>query len=172
MAQSYLLVIGDVEALAWVLAEQRMAFSNWRRSHAGALEAGDELFVYTTRTCFHRSQGDVGRVMAVATVKTSAQDLREPVDLGGRRFTLGCELTVGGLAPFREGVELRPLVPELHAFPKPHAWTAWLRRTLLPLDGHDAARLQRELAPLLGPLSRNLGAYVEAARQFSKIPSR
>lgn len=167
MARSYLLVIGDVRALAWVLAEQRMAFSDLRRSHATDLEAGDELFIYTTRTCFHRGYDDVGRVMGLATVKTKAQDLAEPVVLGGRRFISGCRISVQGLAPLREGVELRALVPELHAFPKPYAWTAWLRRTLLPLDGHDAARLHRELAPLLGPLRRNLDAYIGVARRYS-----
>jgi hypothetical protein len=57
MARDYLLVIGDAAALAWVLAEQRMAFPASRRSQAMALEVGDELLIYTTRGCFHNPVG-------------------------------------------------------------------------------------------------------------------
>jgi len=49
MSRSYLLVIGEDTALAWVLAEQRMAFPALRRAQAARLEIGDELLVYTTR---------------------------------------------------------------------------------------------------------------------------
>ena len=70
MSRHYLLVIGDRAALAWVLAEQRMAFPALRRSQAMALEIGDELLVYTTRGCFRNPGRDRGRVMGLAKVTT------------------------------------------------------------------------------------------------------
>jgi hypothetical protein len=52
-AASYLLVIGEREALAWVLRESRTAFPATRRAEVDRLAVGDELFLLTTRGCFH-----------------------------------------------------------------------------------------------------------------------
>jgi hypothetical protein len=162
MSRSYLLVIGDAEPLAWVLAEQRMAFTEGRRSQAAALEIGDELFIYTTRGCFRNPARDRSRVAGLALVKSDVHDLAEPVVFAERRYTLGCALDIQGIAPLRDGVELSPLVPQLHAFPDERTWSVWLRRPLLRLDEHDTALLKRELNPLLKPLNRQLDAYIKA----------
>ncbi len=167
MSRSHLLIIGEATALAWVLAERRMAFPARRRSQAAALEIGDELLVYTTRGCFHNPTRDPGRIMGLATVNTSVRDLAEPVVFGERRYTSGCTLDIQGVAPLREGVELRPLVPELHVFPDTKSWSVRLRRALVPLDEHDAALLKRHLAPLLEPLDRHLDAYIRAGKRRS-----
>lgn len=163
MSRNYLLVIGDAAALAWVLAEQRMAFPALRRSEAMALEIGDELLIYTTQGCFHNPSRDVGRVMGLANVTTQVRDLDEPVVFGERRYTSGCELAVQGVAALREGVELRPLVTELHAFPDVRTWPSRLRRPLVPLDEHDVSVLKRPLTALLEPLERHLDAYLKIA---------
>ncbi len=68
------------------------------------------------------------------------------------------------MTPLRTGVELRPLVPDLHAFPDARSWSVRLRRPLVPLDEHDAALLQRHLAPLLEPPDRHLAAYQQARK--------
>lgn len=163
MAGTYLLVIGDAAPLAWVLTDKRMAFPALRKSQASALEVGDELLIYTTRGCFGNPARDLGRVMTLATVKTKVKDLAEPVVFGERRFTSGCALGIHGLAPLRTGVELQPLVRQMHAFPDPKSWSVHLRRTLVPLDEHDAALLKDRLAPLLEPVGRHLDAYQQAA---------
>ena len=106
MSRSYLLVLGEVTALAWVLAEQRMAFSAQSRSQAMALGIGDELLLYTTRGCFHNPTRDRGRVIGVAVVKSDIRELPEPVVFGERRYVTGCNLSIQGLAPFRGGVDL------------------------------------------------------------------
>jgi hypothetical protein len=164
VSRSYLLVIGEAAALAWVLAEQRMAFPALRRSQAAALEVGDDLFVYTTRGCFHKPSRDAGRVMGLSRVKTRVRDLDEPVVFGERRYTSGCSLDVQGVAPLHQGIELRPIVPELHAFPDVRSWSIRLRRPLVPLDEHDTTVLRWQLMPLLEPLDRHLEAYIQAGR--------
>jgi hypothetical protein len=172
MARAHLLVIGDSAALAWVLGEQRMAFPQLRRAQAGALEIGDELLVYTTRGCFGNPTRDLGRVMALATVKTKVKDLAEPVVFGDRRYTSGCELEIQGLAPLRTGVELQPLVPQMHAFPDPKSWSVHLRRPIVLLDEHDATLLKERLAPLLEPPGRHLDTYQQvAAKRRVKAPA-
>jgi hypothetical protein len=165
VSRSYLLVIGEAAALAWVLTEQRMAFPALRRSQAAALEVGDELLVYTTRGCFHNPTRDAGRVMGLAMVKTSVRDLDEPVVFGERRYTSGCSLDIQGIAQLHEGIELRLIVQELHAFPDVRSWSVRLRRPLVPLDDHDTAVLKRQLTSLLQPLDRYLDAYIQAGRQ-------
>ena len=166
MSRSYLLVIGDAAALAWVLAEQRMAFPALRRSQAMELEIGDELLVYTTRGCFHNPERDQGRVMGLAKVTTDVRDLPEPVIFGERRYTSGCALDIQSVAALHEGVELGPLVAELHVFPDARSWSAQMRRPLVPLDEHDASLLRHHLAALLEPLDRHLAAYRQVARRF------
>jgi hypothetical protein len=161
MPKHYLLVIGEASALAWVLAEKRMAFPALRRSQAMALEVGDELLVYTTRSCFHNPTRDVGRVMGLAKVATPVRDLAEPVVFGVRHYTSGCALNIQGVAALREGVELSSLVTELHVFPDARTWGMRLRRPLVPLDKHDALVLRRHLTTLLKPLDRRLADYLD-----------
>jgi hypothetical protein len=172
MSRSYLLVIGDAAPLAWVLEEQRMAFPALRRSQAATLEIGDELFTYTTRGCFHSPTRDRGRVMGLALVRSDVQDLAEPVVFGERRYTSGCTLEIQGVAPLRDGVELGPLVPQLHAFPDTRTWSMQLRRPLVPLDEHDTALLKRQLSPLLKPLNRQLDAYIKAGQRARDLGRR
>jgi hypothetical protein len=142
-------VIGDAQPLAWVLAEQRMAFPALRKSRAAALEIGDELFIHTTRGCFHNPKRDRGRVIGLALVSSDVRDLAEPVVFGERRYTSGCTLDIRGVAPLHDGVELRLLVPQLHAFPDGRGWSMRLRRSPVPLDRHDAALLSAGLTRCL-----------------------
>jgi hypothetical protein len=164
MSRSYIVVIGDATPLAWVLAEQRMAFPALRRSRAAALEIGDELFIYTTRETFHKPHRDPGRVIGLALVSSNVRDLAEPVVFSEHRYTSSCTLDILGIAPLRDGVELRPLVPKLHAFSDDRWWSARLRQPPVPLDKHDSALLKRRLNPLLEPLDRHLDAYIKAGR--------
>jgi len=172
MPQNYLLVIGDAAALAWVLSEERMAFSSLRRSQAMSLEIGDELLIYTTRGCFHNPGRDASRVMGLASVTTQVRDLAEPVVFGERRFTSGCALAIKGVAALRQGVELRSLVTELHVFPDLKTWSAQLRRPLVPLDEHDASVLKRHLTVLLEPLEDHLSSYLQIAKGREKGTER
>jgi hypothetical protein len=129
-----------------------------------AIKIGDELFIYTTRGCFHSPTRDRGLVIGLALVSSDVRDLAEPVVFGGRSYPSGCTLSIQGIAPLREGVELRPLVPQLHAFPDGRAWSVPLRQPPVPLDEHDAALLKRRLNPLLQPLGHHVDAYIKAAR--------
>jgi hypothetical protein len=162
MSRSYLLVIGDAAPLAWVLAEQRMAFPALRRSQAATLAIGDKLFIYSTRGCFHNPKRDRGRVMGLALVSSDVHDLAEPVVFGERRYTSGCALDIQGVAPLRDGVELSPLVPQLQAFPDARTWSVRLRQPLVRLGRHDVAVLKPKLCPLLKSLHSELDAYIKA----------
>ncbi|MBE1603749.1 hypothetical protein HEB94_000597 [Actinopolymorpha pittospori] len=161
---SYLLVLGEREALAWVLREGRMAFPATRRHEVDRLAVGDELFLLTTRGCFHNPVRDRTRVIGRAVVSTRVEPLDPPLELVGRRFTRGCKLDIGVLAPYRTGVEVAPLVPKLDAFPRKDVWSIWLRRPLVSLGQHDVNLIWSRLRRVGRPVSEHLPTYLESIR--------
>ncbi|GAA4714736.1 hypothetical protein APR04_004067 [Promicromonospora umidemergens] len=147
MASSFLLVISDREALGWILTEGRTAFPSARRLEVAALAKGDELFLYTTRSCFKNPTRDRGRVIGIADVVSPVVRLDEPVRFAGRDFPVGCALQIGPLAPFGHGVELAPLLTSLAAFDHTErAWSMKLRRPMLRLPDGDTQLIRDRLA--------------------------
>jgi hypothetical protein len=161
---AHLLIIGERDALAWVLREQRMAFPSYRRQEASALQPGDELLLYTTRGCFHNPGRDRGRVIGLAEAVERPVDLPQPFEVAGRTFTVGCRIEIGLLTPLGDGVELAPLVPELASFPNKHGWATRLRRPLVSIAEDDAKRLVKRLRPRAQPPAEVLSGYLAAAR--------
>lgn len=159
---AYLLILGDREALGWVLRTSAMAFPNMRRSEIDALSPGDHLFSYTTRGCFRNPGRDRGRVIGLATVASRVTPLSNPVHFAGREFARGCAIAHESLAPFGSGVELAPLIDELDAFlDSGRGWAMRLRRPLLQLSDRDAVVLASHLegAAHRPPRTADIAAY-------------
>jgi hypothetical protein len=143
---TYLLPIADREPLIWILRERRTAFPIYRRREAEQLTRGDLLLLYTTRGCFHNPTRDRGRVIGVASVKRPPSELTEPIRFGEREFPIGVDLVFEALAPRGEGVELAPIVSDLpRTFPNPVAWSASVRRALVPFDLGEAQQIVEQL---------------------------
>jgi hypothetical protein len=99
-------------------------------------------------------------VIGVAAVTAPVVDLKEPVRFGDREFPLGMEFTIDRLLPRDEGVELAPLIPELHlSFPNARAWSTRLRRALVPLAPKDGRALERRIRRTAGPPDDARGSY-------------
>ena len=162
---THLIVLGERDALRWVLRERRMAFPPYRRSAAQRLQPGDPLLLYVTRGAFHNPTRDRGRVIGVASVASPVVDLDDPLTLVGRTFTTGCRLDLKLLCPRGEGVELAPLVEELSAFPIKHAWSAVLRRAIVPLPQGDATRIKRLLAQKATEVDEAITTYLYNQRE-------
>lgn len=167
-ARSYLLILGERGAVAWVLRESRMAFPPTRRAEIDRLAAGDELLIFTTRGCWHNPTRDRGRVIGAAEVTSPVVPYEQPVEIASRTFTRGCDIAVRSLAPCREGVELAPLVPRLEAFPDGPGWGIRLRRPLLELPSGDAALLRRELAEIATDPSRTVDGYLDRVARMGR----
>ncbi|WP_078540841.1 hypothetical protein [Streptomyces sp. CNZ748] len=165
--RSYLLVLGERQALAWVLRHQRMAFPARRWTEARRLELGDELLLYTTRSCWHNPNRDRGRVIGRAYVTSQVTLLDEPIEIAGRAFMSGCALDVRTLTAYRTGVELAPLVDCLAAFPKKETWNIWLRRPLLKLSSADATLVRNRLAEEEFPAVEQVPIYLENIRSVA-----
>ncbi|MEH0985733.1 hypothetical protein [Micromonospora sp. CPCC 205556] len=162
MSRSFLVVLGDREAIAWVLREQRMAFPATPRAEVAALAADDRLFLYATRGAWRNPTRDRGRIIGTATALSSAQMLDKPVEIAGRTFVSGCDLRIERLVPYPGGLELQPIVEQLSAFPKPEAWSIYLRRPLLALSTSDVNLLDHHLNVLLATRPQALPTYPSA----------
>ncbi len=144
--------IAEREPLRWIVAEQRSAFPAHRAKDAARLAKGDSVLLYTTRGCFHNPTRDRGYVVGCARVATPAHTLSKPVRFGDREFPIGVRLEIELLARPRTGVVLGDLVSQLgDSFPKARAWSAYMRRALVPLHDDDAALLIDLLRPLARP---------------------
>jgi hypothetical protein len=164
---SYLLIIADRHALVWIISNEEMAFSERGSRTARSLAPGDNLLLYTTRGCFGNPARDQGRVIGHATVDSIVSWLDKPVSFGDRIFPIGCSLKLHGLAPFGAGVELNKYVHDIHAFPNPAFWSAYLRRTLVALDDHDRDLLMERLREVMGePVEAAAEYAARAARGF------
>ena len=142
----YLLPISDREPLAWITSENRTAFPSYRRADAEKLEVGDKLLLYATRSCFRNPTRDRGRVIGVASVARPARELAEPVRFGEREFPISLDLSIELLVPRGAGVELAPLVGKMPStFPNAKAWSAVLRRALVPVADGDARLILAQL---------------------------
>lgn len=158
--RSYLLVIGDREALAWIVSSQQMAFPSYRRRSSALLRPGDNLLLYTTRGCFRNPTLDRGRVLGHATVASAVSVLDAPVEFDGRVFPVGCSLAIHMLTPYRTGVELAEYVPLMNTFSNPSIWGTSLRRVLVPIDDHDFNLLLRALTEIAIAPSNVISEYV------------
>ena len=156
---AHLLILGDRDALRWVLRNERMAFEVHRKNAVNRLAVGDTLFIYTTRGCFHNPTRDRGRVIGRAVVTSPVEPLEESVVVMDREFGLGCAFDLVALAPRHEGVVLADLVPKLDAFPIKSAWSTRMRRPLLTLPPKDAILIERELAGLVREPASTMSTY-------------
>jgi hypothetical protein len=162
--RSYLLILGEREAVAWVLRHQRMAFPARRRAEAGRLESGDELLIYTTRGCWHNPGRDMSRIIGRAYVTSPVKPLEAPVEVAGRTFESGCRIDVRTLTPYLTGVELAPLVEDLAVFPVKSSWSIRLRRPLLELPDGDAEMLRGHLAEVEASADEVVDGYLQAIK--------
>lgn len=161
LVAQYLLVIGDREALGWLLTSQRMAFRDVKRPEVRALTAGDKLFLYTTRGCFGNPTRDRGRVIGSGVARSAAVELDQPVEVAGRSFPVGCSVEFKMATAWPNGVEMAPLVPELDLF---HGvgqhWSFRIRRPLVALTDRDARKISRLLVrQRLHPLEDVIDIY-------------
>jgi hypothetical protein len=167
----YLLILGDRDPLAWVLAKGQMAFAEHRAKDAARLAKGDRLFLYTTRGCFRSPGRDQSRIIGEAVVKSSVRRLDKPVEFGDQAFPLGCTLSITGLATRDRGPEMTELIRDLHLFPNSRSWAIRLRRVLVPLDSHDAGVLHRKLKRIMRPPKESIGGYLVRTRFASSEDS-
>lgn len=168
---TYLLVLGEREAIRWVVTSGRMAFPATPRREVADLREGDRLLLVSTRGAFHNPTRDRTRVIGAATVVTTVEPFDDPVALAGRVFASGCSIKLESLAPYLDGVELAPLVERLDAFRGHSEWGMMLRRPLVFVSNADEVLLSSLLAPLTSELAHTIAEYESRIVPVRQSPS-
>jgi len=135
-------VIGEAEALDWVLTEERMAF----RAHVKTVElaVGDRVAIYASRGTWHNPTRDRAQLAAIGSISRSVAE--KEIAVGSETMPAWCELSFSMKLPSRDGVEFAPLVPRLSFITKKESWGTALRRTIVRLPERDLAVLEKALA--------------------------
>jgi hypothetical protein len=138
----WIFVIGERNALHWVLAEQRMAF----REHVNTdrLKPGDSIVVYATRGCWHNPTRDRGQVAAVGTIASPV--VPSSVDVSGEIMPYSCRLALEVVLPERHGVPFDTLVTRLPLTRSRTHWGPLLRHTIVKLSAMDIKVIQSAVA--------------------------
>jgi len=162
---AHLAVISDRDALVWVLRNSRIAFPQPRHaSLLPGLKAGDVLYIYTTRQCFKNPHRDRGRVIGKVTATSDlTTNLDDPKVVNERPLPYELDIRIDSLAPFGSGPDLSDRVATMTSFPKPERWSAYMRRSLVPLSSKDAAMFTRLMRDHQGRLAENLDGYLKRA---------
>lgn len=93
-----------------------MAFTT-AQPRGGSPSRDDRLLLYVTGRCLSSSSSGGGRVVGLGRVTRAVQRLEQPFALSGRRFLSDLVFALEGLSDIASGMELKPLVPSLSAFP-------------------------------------------------------
>src|SRR4051794_3874466 len=97
---AHLVILGERNAIAWVLSNRQMAFTSERANAAmGAIQKGDKVFLYATRGAFHNPTRHRGRVFGTARAASVVTPRWQPIEIIGRSFSHDLSLDLQALAP-------------------------------------------------------------------------
>ncbi|MEV7663571.1 hypothetical protein [Paenarthrobacter sp. NPDC089316] len=165
MTATHLVVLGNADAARWVLANQRMAFSEVGKRTASRLSRGDRFLFYASFTCWPRLGGDQrptsGLIIGDAVVLTEVRELRTPVLVGGRHFRYGCEVFFEHLAPVGTGVSIGSIRDELELTAGRANYGQALQRTPVLLSQADTERLAPRLEGVWKPYEETIAGYLQ-----------
>ena len=166
----FLLILGDVDELAYVLREHRLAFAPRRRI---PLTRGDIVFLYTSRRIFRTPSTGRGLIIGRAEIISDIEKFGSGLRIADRIYTAGCRLVITGLVPLGEGVELRQIVDELETFhPHPMRWAFRLYSSFLQLSPKDASVIEEKIQPLLQDPGFVSQAYITRAEREGRKARR
>lgn len=142
---AWIFVIGERDALRWVLERERMAFRS--HVHTDALAEGDDVVIYATRGCWHNPTRDRSQIVAIGTL--AGPVAAGPITVAGERMARSCPLALTAILPDRNGVPFERLVDRLRMTNGKTHWGLVMRRTIVPLCAADhrtivAAVVRRE----------------------------
>ena len=134
----WLVVVGEREALRWIVKNKRMAFREY--INTSEIAARDEMAVYVTRGAFHTPTRDQSQVLALG--QFASRPTPRPVTILGESYPTSVGLRLSQVLPEREGMPFKPLVPKMRFIKKKSGWAAYLRRSLVRITDEDMATIK------------------------------
>jgi hypothetical protein len=133
----WLVVLAEVEAFRWVVANEQMAFSAGQASRISQMTPGDRLVLYMARGAFHNPTRDMSHLSGLAKLRSDVRPLRRPLIVASREFSFACDLEIEVVLPERTGPLVKPLVPRLKVVKRKDVWGHYFRNGLIALPEAD-----------------------------------
>lgn len=144
---SWLFVLGESEAVEWVVQNRVMAFRDGIRTNE--LRPKDRFVVYVSRGAFHNPTRDEAQVVASGIVTSQVES--KPVTVCGERFKQSVRIRFDGIPlKARHGVPFVPCVPKLRFIRKKESWGCYVRRSLIRIEDRDYELLADAIAAVKG----------------------
>ncbi len=134
-----IIVIGEKNAIEWVLKTQRMAFRDTARTTH--VHSGDRIALYTTRGAYGNPTRDESQIIALGRFASDVQNKQAVVN--DVTYTKSCGLTITDQLEPRHGLAFRPLVAQLEFVRSKRGWATYMRRTLVPINDRDFTIIER-----------------------------
>jgi len=149
-----MIVLGNGDAIAWVLSKERMAVN----ARLTALpDPGDRIVLYVTRGAYHNPTRDRSQVIGLA--EATGRPSIGRIEVAGRSYGKSFGLRLDDIADIGRGLPFEPLVPRLGFIANKASWGGALRRPVVKLPESDfsviesafrAHRRRESRAPIAG----------------------
>jgi predicted RNA-binding protein len=127
-----MIVLGDRDAMGWVLKHGRMAV-NARVATLPA--AGDRVVLYVSRGAHRNPTRDQAQVIGLGEV--AGEPITKPIVIAGRTYARSFPLRLNDVAEPRCGLSFEELVPLLEFIRNKDAWGGAVRRPVVRLSEAD-----------------------------------
>jgi hypothetical protein len=128
----WMIILGDCDAIAWVLSNGRMAVNG---RVAALPDPGERVALYVTRGAYRNPTRDRAQIIGLAQV-TEPPEISEVV-VAGRSYAKSFGLRFDDVAEPRAGLPFEPLVPRLRFIGNKASWGGAVRRPVVRLSEAD-----------------------------------
>ena len=143
----WLIVVGNVKSLQWILNEGRMGF----RSHVrtDAMHVGDRFAIYTSKGAYGNSSRDESQIIALGHIESPVST--RSVQVGDEQFAKSCSISIDRVLPLNRGVIFRNLVPEMDFLMRDsRRWPGAVHKTLVKVSVSDFTRIESAFDRVFG----------------------
>jgi hypothetical protein len=135
----WLIVVGNVKALQWILNEGSMGFRSHVRTEA--MHVGDRFAIYTSKGAYGNPARDESQILALGHIASPVST--RSVRVGDEQFAKSCSISIDRALPLNKGVIFRNLVPEMDFLMRDfRRWPGAVHKTLVKVSTDDFARIE------------------------------
>lgn len=154
----WLIVLGDRDAIDWVVANGRMAVSDKVRTLP---EPGERVALYTTRGAYRNPTRDRSQIIGLGRVTGKA--VRRDINVAGKTYAASFPIGIDAITESRQGLPFEPLVEHLTFITTKRTWGGALRRPLVRIPDADFKQIERRFmahhrTSIASPAAKRAGA--------------
>jgi hypothetical protein len=133
-----MIILGDCDAIGWVLSNGRMAVNG---RVAALPDPGERVALYVTRGAYRNPTRDRAQIIGLAEVTEPPRTA--DVVVAGRSYAKSFGLRFDDVAEQRAGLPFEPLVPRLRFISNKASWGGAVRRPVVRLPEADFRLIEK-----------------------------